>query len=326
MLTEKENLLRMHRGEMPEYLPDSNFREFKCSAFVDIKAPGYHKDEFGVEYQGKEDIFGGAPIPMPGKYVLHDITKWRDVIKAPDISHIDWESLAKKDLADIDREKYGTIFFFGKIFQRLCDFMGFEEGLCAMMEEPEECYALFDYLCNFSVDVLKNILKYYKPESVCIPDDTATARAPFISLGTYRELVEPFHRRIAETVLNGGAFIEKHDCGKCELFVPEWLDFGVCGWNPAQPSNDLVGIKQKYGRRLIICGGWDSQGSISFPETSDEELMAALHEYVDTLAPEGGFIFSARVSGSMKDPNVIRKNEMIRRFYLDYARDWYARH
>ena len=326
MLTDKENLLRMHRGEMPEFLPNTNFTEFKCSAFVDVKAPGYHKDEFGVEYDGKVDIFGGAPIPIPGRYVLHDITKWRDYIKAPSLEGFDWEQLAKHDLEKIDRTKYGTIFYFGKIFQRLCDFMGFEEGLCAMMEEPEECYALFDYICTFSENVLKNILKYYKPESVCIPDDTATARAPFISLETYRELVEPFHRRIAETALNGGAFIEKHDCGKCELFIPEWMDFGVCAWNPAQPSNDLPGIKKKWGRRLMICGGWDSQGAISFPETDDELMLAELKKYVDTLAPEGGFIFSARVSGRADDPNVQRKNQMIRDFYLGYARDWYKTH
>ena len=28
-------------------------------------------------------------------------------------------------------------------------FMGFTEGLCAMAEEPEEVYALFDYMCDF---------------------------------------------------------------------------------------------------------------------------------------------------------------------------------
>ena len=84
MLSPKENLLRMYRGEMPEYIPNRGFREFKCSAFIDVKKPGVKRDEFGVEYTGKEEIFGGAPIPMPGHYVLDDITRWRDKIKAPD--------------------------------------------------------------------------------------------------------------------------------------------------------------------------------------------------------------------------------------------------
>ena len=241
MLSPKENLLRMYRGELPEYLPRGGFREFKCSAFIDVKKPGCTRDEFGVEYTGKEDVFGGAPIPYPGHYVLDDITKWRDKIKAPDLSHIDWEALAAKDLKDIDRSTTGVVFYWGMIFQRLADFMGFTEGLCAIAEEPEECYALYEYLCDYNCEVLKNVCHYYKPDAVCIPDDTATARAPFISPQAYKDLVKPFHAREAEIVLNSGSHIDMHDCGHCEAFIDDWMDFGVTAWNPAQTSNDLAG-------------------------------------------------------------------------------------
>ena len=326
-MTEKENLLLMHRGEEPEWLPRGNFRDVKCGFFEDIKKPGYHKDEFGVEYIGKDDVFGGAPIPMPGKYVLHDITKWRDVIKAPDMSGFDWEAQAKKDLADIDRNTTGIMFYFGKTFQRLCDFMGFEEGLCAMMEEPEEVYALFDYLTDFNVEVLKNFIHYYKPEAVCIPDDTATARNPFISLPTFRELVLPFYKRIAEVVHDGGVYLHKHDCGHCEAFIPDWMnEMGVCGWNPAQPSNDLAGIKKTWGSKLIIAGGWDTQGPVAVGDVTEQELKDMLAEYVDTLAPGGGFIFSAYVGGNFKDPETRKKNQIVTDFYNDYAKPWYKNH
>ena len=103
MLSPKENMLRMYRGEMPEYIPMLGFKEFKCSGLIDVKKPGCKVDEFGVEYTGKQEVFGGAPIPFPGHYVLDDVTKWRDKIKAPDLSDLDWEALARKDLADIDR-------------------------------------------------------------------------------------------------------------------------------------------------------------------------------------------------------------------------------
>ena len=38
-------------------------------------------------------------------------------------------------------------------FQNLMAFMGFTEGLLAMYEEPEEVYALFDYICSFYCEV-----------------------------------------------------------------------------------------------------------------------------------------------------------------------------
>ena len=116
MLSPKENLLRMYRGEMPEYIPNRGFREFKCSAFIDVKKPGVKRDEFGVEYTGKEEIFGGAPIPMPGHYVLDDITRWRDKIKAPDISDVDWEALAKKGPGGDRPQHHGARVLLGQDF------------------------------------------------------------------------------------------------------------------------------------------------------------------------------------------------------------------
>ena len=326
MLTPKENLLRMYRGEMPEYLPRGGFTNVMCSGLVNVKAPGYHKDEFGVEYDGKESVFDGAPIPIAGRYVIHDITKWRDELKIPTFDGFDWEMLAKKDLENIDRSKTGVVMYYGKTFQRLMDFMGFEEGLCAMFEEPEECYALFDAVTEYNVELIKNLVKYYKPDSICIPDDTATARAPFISLKAYRELVKPFHKRIAEVVLNAGVFLEMHDCGVCQDFIDDWLEIGVTSWNPAQPQNDLPAIKAKYGRKLILAGGWDSQGPESFPEYDDDLLLEKLKEYTDKMAPGGGFVWMAMVNGNRDDLLRQRKMDLIGKFYEEYARDWYQTH
>ena len=326
MLTPKENLLRMYRGEMPEYLPRGGMAMARCSYFPNVKTPGYHVDEFGVEYIGKDGIFDGTPIPYPGRYILHDITRWRDDVKIPSLEGIDWERLAKEDTKYIDRSKQAFSMYYGKIFQKLPDFMGFTEGLCAIAEEPEEVYALFDALCTYSEELIKNLLYYYKPDAICIPDDTATARAPFISPEMYRQLVKPFHKRIADLVLNNGTLLEMHDCGKCDDFIDDWIELGVTCWNPAQPQNDLPAVKRKYGRKLIICGGWDSQGAVSDPEYDDELFMAALKDYVDTLAPGGGFIYSAMSSGNFSDPAMQHKMKLIGEFYDSYARDWYQTH
>ena len=326
MLTDKENILRMYRGEMPEFLPRFGMANARCSYFPNVKAPGYHVDEFGVEYIGKDGVFDGTPIPYPGRYILHDIRRWRDDVHIPSLEGIDWERLAKADTKHIDRSKQAFSMYYGKIFQKLPDFMGFTEGLCAMMEEPEEVYALFDALCTYSEELIKNLLYYYKPDAICIPDDTATARAPFISREMYQEMVLPFHRRIADLVRNNGTLLEMHDCGKCDDFIPDWLDMGVVAWNPAQAMNDLKGVKEKYGRRLVICGGWNGVGPESEPDYPDELLREKLKEYVDTLAPGGGFVFSAMINGSFKDPQVQAKMKVVGDFYEEYAKNWYQTH
>ena len=117
-----------------------------------------------------------------------------------------------------------------------------------------------------------------------------------------------------------------HDCGVCQDFIDDWLEIGVTSWNPAQPQNDLVGIKQKYGRKLILAGGWDSQGPESFPEYDDDMLLEKLKEYTDKMAPGGGFVWMAMVNGNRGDPLLQHKMDLIGKFYEDYARDWYQTH
>lgn len=37
-------------------------------------------------------------MPVPGKYVLEDITEWREKVVFPDLDAIDWEKQADKDI------------------------------------------------------------------------------------------------------------------------------------------------------------------------------------------------------------------------------------
>ena len=82
-----------------------------------------------------------------------------------------------------------------------------------------------------------------------------------------------------------------HDCGKSECFIDDWLDIGVQLWEPAQTTNDVLGVKKKYGRKLIITGGWDNQGPIYYPETPDEELREEMIAEIDRMDLRGGFCY-----------------------------------
>jgi hypothetical protein len=59
---------------------------------------------------------------------------------------------------------------------------------------------------------------------------------------------------------------------------------------------------------------------------TDEELLAALKEYVDTFAPDGGFAYMAMVMSESDDPEALRKVELAGEFYQNYARPWYQNH
>ena len=334
MLTEKENLLMTLRGEVPEWVPRNMYASpghppaaSGCGpSFLNARrTPQGGFDIWGVEFVTTRDT-GGMAIPKPGKFMLDDITKWRDVIKAPDISDIDWETMAKKDLARIDRSQTAvSAMVHVGYFQSLCNFMGFNEGLMAMIEEPEEVYELFEYMSSFWVQICSKIRDYYKPDIWGVTDDTATATNPFISPETYRNLVKPFHKREAAFGVEMGIPVDMHNCGRCEDFIDDWLDIGVTCWNPAQTMNDLVGIKKKYGNRLVLEGCWDSSGPAGWPGATEEVVKQAVRDTIDTFAPGGGFVFWASTYGAPDDEDFLNRKRWITEEYDAYGRTFYQK-
>ena len=330
-LTVKENFLRLMSGEMPEYIPKFEMGGWMMNSSVKFgngftREDGTRVDEFGVEYTSVPTAPGQAAMPTPGKILLEDIEDWEKVIHTPEIpKDVDWEAVAKKDLADYDRVNKPLMMEAGAYFQPLMGFMSFTEGLCAMYENPEAVTDLFTYLSEYHLAKEKIFLHYYKPDIWYILDDNATKLNPFISPEMNRRLVIPFQKKQADLARDAGCRVLMHDCGRCEDFIDDWLEIGISGWDPAQIQNDLVGIKAKYGRKIAIIGGWDYQGPPSWPDTPDEEMLAEAKKYVDTLAPNGGFAWGAGVIGSVGDKDCERKDKLMQQFYEDYAKPWYAK-
>lgn len=329
MLTPKQNYLQMLRGELPEYVP-SMYQPYTEILQEELLTPqsapeGTFVTSFGVEYVGCRELGMGA-MPAPGKLILPDITRWRDYIKRPDTSGRDWEGYYKKQTDKLDRENKVVMMSGGDYFLTLVAFMGFENAMLALYEEPEEVKALLEYVSEFYLDVMKRQIKYARPDIFGLMDDDAAYRAPFFSVDMYREFFKPLHKKHCELALENGLMIERHDCGRCEQFIPDWLELGIRGWNPAQTTNDLVGIKKKYAGKLAICGAWDNQGELGKPTCDIKLLKDAIVQYVDTFAPGGGFTYMAMIMGKPEDPEYRERADIIKSFYFDYVKDYYKTH
>ena len=176
MITEKENYIRFITGKDVAFAPTMNLMGMVGPSYLykDRNPDMSGFDFYGVEYVVSPESNGGF-IPVPGKFILDDVTKWHDVIKNPDISGLDWEEMAKKDMAHIDRENVPVCAnFIPGFFQAFINFMGFTEGLCAIYEEPEEVKALTEYITDFYCEVAKKMVEYYKPDMMWLPDDVCT--------------------------------------------------------------------------------------------------------------------------------------------------------
>jgi hypothetical protein len=198
------------------------------------------------------------------------------------------------------------------------NFMGYVEGLIAMGEEPDEVMALFSYLSDFYCAVTEKSIEYYRPDVFEICDDTASAQNPFISPEMFRHLIKPFYEKLAAPARNVGIPIMIHCCGHCEAFIPDWFDFGVSIWNPAQIMNDLSGIKNKYGNKLVLTGCWDSSGPAGWPDATEELIKQAVRDTIDKYATGGGFCFWGSIYGPKDDENVKLRKRWLAEEYEAY--------
>ena len=304
-LTEKENYLMCLRGEQLEWIPHVSMDPAipGPSAGVGpsiiqrkIDDEGRMWDIWGVELITSKEAAGGM-IPKTWDFLLDDVTKWRDVIKAPDLTGVDWEQMAKHDLEKaakfIDRENQAVTYGASSgFFQNLMAFMGFTEGLCALFEEPEECEALFDYICDFQVEVIKNSIDYYEPDILGMGDDTAAWNNPFVSLDMMQQFFIPRYMRISQFAKDRNIPITFHNCGKCGIFMEDMVEkVGINGWNPAQNCNDLDAIKKQFGNRLVLTGCINSSQTFEKPGITEDEIREIVWDVANRYAPGGGFAF-----------------------------------
>ncbi|MCL2137545.1 MAG: veratrol--corrinoid protein metyltransferase [Coriobacteriia bacterium] len=338
-LTEKENYMRVVNGEIPEWVPRTSFASPGFPPATGMAGPlGFggemitdddgniigFRDRWGVEYVSTKET-SNAALPVPNKFILDDIRNWRDVIKAPEIPDLDWAEEAKKGLERFDRTQTAIYSGSSGYFLPLVNFMGFTEGLCAMIEEPDEVMALFEYMHEYYSKVNQIVRDFYRPDLFSLSDDIAAAGALFVSPEIYRQLVKPWHDADAKPFRDAGIPIAMHCCGLCEDIVPDWVEMGVRVWQPAQIQNDLLGIKETYKGVLALEGCFDSHGPANYPHAPEELVRQAVRDCIDTYAPGGGFIFWASTYGDLEDPDTANKARWITEEYDAYGRTFYQK-
>lgn len=335
-LSEKENYLKLLRGELPDWIPIYNF----AASADPLGLPVPQKKCFSGPLNNQNlapcpalDIWGvpfvqadGGRVPQPNKFILDDICRWRDVIKAPNLDDYDFERIAQMDLKrwNVNRDETAICFVVHTgYFQCLMAFMGFSNGLMALAEEPEECEELFAYLADFYIGYAERIIDYIKPDIYALTDDIASFRNPFISPALYRRLLKPLYKRQAALAVERGIPIDMHCCGRCEDFIDDWIEIGVNAWQPAQVTNNLLEIKKKYGRKLVICGGFDMTDELADPNCPREKIEEAVVATIDKLAPGGGYCFYGNFLGS--DPVNLQKNRWATQKAREYGADYYGK-
>ncbi|MCL1803052.1 MAG: veratrol--corrinoid protein metyltransferase [Eubacteriaceae bacterium] len=334
-LSLKENYLRLSRGEMPDYVPTwrlgMRIRTSPAWNVTPSILPGMMgpppsedgsprvewTDAWGITRTAVEEV-GMAGLPKPGHFILDDVTKWDKVVKWPEypegFNTVDWEAMAKEDMKDINRDEVGVVTSgaFGP-FTTLINYMGFTEGLCALLEEPESVKEMLNNICDYYMPIVEKTTEYYQPDIFSMFDDTAAKYAPFFSVEVYKDIFKPIYTRLTQPANDRGIPIQFHNCGRAEDFVPDMIDFGVKYWDPAQTSNDLLQVKEDFKGQIAVCGGFDFVPEVG-RDTTEEEIREFVRGVINKYAPGGGFAFCGGVTGRAGDA---AKTQQLNDWVLD---------
>jgi uroporphyrinogen-III decarboxylase len=214
--------------------------------------------------------------------------------------YFDLEKEGIFDIFDIIYAKVGdSLSIHGEItspFDYLLDLLGYENGLIALIMEPEKCHSILD---KFSTGIRNLAVKMCDKKIDAIKISSPFAGMGFISTEQYIDFVLPYERRIIEAIRATGVHVYIHTCGsindRLEL-MKESKTSGLECLDPIPVGNvDLENAFERIGNDLFIKGNIDSINTLL--NADDKKAEADVSQIIETGKTKGkGFILSTACS------------------------------
>ena len=175
---------------------------------------------------------------------------------------------------------------------------GVAEWYMATVESRDYVVKVFEKQCEVGLKNLEALARNIGDSAqvaMVTGTDFGTQAGPFISPKTYRELYQPFHRRINEFIhkeTKWRTFI--HSCGSVAALISDFIESGFDVLNPVQCSAAGMNpstLKREFGRDLVFWGGGvDTQRTLPFG--TPDAVYREVRERIDIFGRDGGFVFN----------------------------------
>ncbi|MBP0986041.1 MAG: methyltransferase [Oscillospiraceae bacterium] len=265
-ITAKENFRRALKGEQlwmpmtgdkinftPEIVPDNTARALVTQG-KPYEGPKGGEDMFGVYWEFVPSANGS--MVRPGNPMLTDVSKWREVIKFPDVDSWDWEKSAREDREYLENNRKTVLFcILTGFFERLISFMDFGPAAYALMNRKtkEDVKELMDKIADLWIDVVDHVHKYYGDlvDGITIHDDWGAQDGPFFNARIVNEMLVPYMRKVTDHIHSYGYITNLHSCGKVEKLLPCMIDAGWDAWD-GMAINDYHMLFEEYAGKILM--------------------------------------------------------------------------
>jgi uroporphyrinogen decarboxylase len=231
-------------------------------------------------------------IPMHVGHTLVDAASWRQQYKPRlDPDHPDRRAtdFASQPAADPNRD-HPVFAGAGSLFGRLRDWMGLENIVLVVYDDPAWFEEMVTTLADLSVALLTRAFEQgARPDAVHFWEDMAYNAGPLLSPTHFKQYLVPQYRRVADLCQRYGCDTLWVDCdGKIDDLIPLWLDAGVNTMFPLEIGTwgaDPVRYRREYGMDLRMMGGFDKRILATTPEAIAQEIAR-----LAPLVEEGRYI------------------------------------
>lgn len=233
---------------------------------------------------------GGVP-----EYLDFTVTSpdaWAKVKKrmTPDRDRVNWKRLSENYAKQRgDGSWISAGFWFGFDITH-SHFVGTERLLMAMATDPDWVVDMWNHELDVDIALFEMVWDAgYTFDAIGWPDDMGYKLAQFFSLGMYRELLKPVHKRACDWAHARGCRVHLHSCGDIRPFVPDLIEIGVDMLNPLEVKAgvDPVALKRDFGSKLALHGGLNA---VLYEKP--ERLWAEMRRVIPDMKRGGGYVAS----------------------------------
>jgi len=243
---------------------------------------------------------------------------WPDMADSSRIEHV---AASARRLAEDNRYAIMATPWLLFPFERAQAMQGMENFLLNLARDPDFARALLEKIACYCKQLMGRFLDQLGEhvDIIKIGDDLGIQQGLMISPRMYREIIKPVHADFIDFIKSRTrAKILFHSCGDVAPLVGDLIEMGVDILNPVQTSSgtmaDLAGMKQRYGRNIVFCGGIDTHRVLPFGTV--DEVRAEVRRVIGLLGPGGGCMIGAvhTVMNDVPAENVLAMVDAVEEF------------
>lgn len=295
---------RWHREGMPE---DVDYIDYfgldRISSILVDNSPRYPESvvEETEDYVVKTSNWGAVlknwkhcgGVPEFKDFTIKDADSWAEAKERiqPTSDRVDWEYLSRNYKSWRERGDWiSAAFWFGFDVTHSWA-VGTERALIAMAIEPEWLVDMFNHCLDVDIALFESVWEAgYHFDEIFWCDDMGYKGKPFFSLGMYRELLKPVHKRAVDWAHSKGIKARLHSCGDIRTLVPDLIEIGVDMLNPIEVKAGMnpITLKQDYGNSLAFHGGLNA---VLYAEP--EAMWQEMQRIVPVMKRGGGYVIGS---------------------------------